>query len=151
MEKSFPHSLRFYPKQWTLHSPLYNRDNPLLLFVFAISVFASIEISYSNTVSKVCNKSAAEALKSGGTTDFIVTCIFLRIITFFIKIQIWYQIIFSIFFTRSKFNETWKKIITSNNKFLIILMTYVYYFIDLSTKNRNVKAGFIFYKNKKYR
>ena len=50
--------------------------------------FAPIEISYSNTV---CNKSAAEVwicLVSfyGGAKDFIFTCIFLRIITFFIKI-----------------------------------------------------------------
>ena len=50
--------------------------------------FAPIEIFYSHTV---CNKSAAEAwicLVSfyGGAKDFIFTCIFLKIITFFIKI-----------------------------------------------------------------
>ena len=50
--------------------------------------FAPIEIFYSHTV---CNKSAAEAwicLVSfyGGAKDFIFTCIFLKITTFFIKI-----------------------------------------------------------------
>ena len=50
--------------------------------------FASIEISYSNTV---CNKSAAEewtCLVSfyGGAKDFVFTCMFCRIIFFFIKI-----------------------------------------------------------------
>ena len=52
------------------------------------SGIAPIQISYSNIV---CNKSAAEAwicLVSfyGGAKDFIFTCIFLRIITIFIKI-----------------------------------------------------------------
>ena len=51
-------------------------------------VLAPIKIFYSNTV---YNKSAAEAwicLVSfyGGAKDFIFTCIFLKIITFFIKI-----------------------------------------------------------------
>ena len=50
--------------------------------------FAPIEVSYTNTV---CNKSASVAwicLVSfyGGAKDFISTCIFLRIITFFNKI-----------------------------------------------------------------
>ena len=50
--------------------------------------FASIGIFYSNTV---CNKSAAGAWTClvssyGGANDFISTCIFLKIITFFIKI-----------------------------------------------------------------
>ena len=50
--------------------------------------FAPIEIFYSHTL---CNKSAAEAwicLVSfhGGAKDFIFTSIFLKIITFFIKI-----------------------------------------------------------------
>ena len=81
--------------------------------------FAPVEISYSNTV---CNKSAAEAwicLVSfyGGAKDFIFTCIFLRIITIFIKIWMWHCI-FSISVTGLKFN-TWKTIIhlitASNN------------------------------------
>ena len=50
--------------------------------------FAPTDIFYSNTV---CNKSTAEAwicLVSfyGGAKDFIFTCIFVKIITFFIKI-----------------------------------------------------------------
>ena len=50
--------------------------------------FAPIEIFCSHTV---CNKSAAEAgvclvSSYGGAKDFIFTCIFLKIITFFIKI-----------------------------------------------------------------
>ena len=78
----------------------------------------------------ICSKSAAEAeiclvsfswfslthvffllslklkqLKDGGVKVFIVACIFFRIITFFIKIEICYRI-FSISFTGSKINET---------------------------------------------
>ena len=54
----------------------------------AASGIAPIEIFYSNTV---CNKSAAEAwicLVSfySGVKDFISTCIFIRLITIFIKI-----------------------------------------------------------------
>ena len=50
--------------------------------------FATLKIPYSNTL---CNTSAAEAWIclvsfSGGVKDFIFKCIFLRIITFFIKI-----------------------------------------------------------------
>ena len=40
------------------------------------------------------------------------------------------------------FNETRKTITTFNNKFLIILKTYVhYYVIDLSTEHKNVRKG----------
>ena len=99
-------------------------------------VFAPIEISYSNTV---CHKSAAEAwicLVSlyGGANDFIFTSIFLKIITFLIKIQMWHRI-FSISFTGSKFNS-WKTIIqliTASNNSQNMFIIYV---IDLSTKDQ---------------
>ena len=48
-------------------------------------------------------------VENGGLKDFFVTCIFLRIITFFIKIYMWHGIL-GISFTGSKYNETWKTI-----------------------------------------
>ena len=64
-----------------LKNVFFHRAPPVLLLAFA-----PIEISYFNNL---CNKFAAEArigLVSLGAKDFIFTCIFLGIITFFIKI-----------------------------------------------------------------
>ena len=84
-------------------------------------------------------------VENSGAKDFIITYIYLRIITFFIKIWIWYCIIFRVSFTGSKFSGTRKTIITFNNKSPIILKTYVHYlrlrFLDLWTENKNVKKG----------
>ena len=71
--------------------------------------FAPIEIFYSNTV---CNKSAAVAwicLVSfyGGAKDFIFTCIFLNIITFFINIYKC-DLVFSEYFHWIKIYNSWK-------------------------------------------
>ena len=108
--------------------------------------FTPIEISYSNAV---CNKWAAEVwicLVSlhGGAKDFIFTCIFLRIITIFIKIWIWHRI-FSISVTGLKFN-TQKTII--HLMLLTILKTYVHYlrhrFIN---QKSNIKAGVHIFTN----
>ena len=64
-------------------------------------------------------------VENGRAKDFIYTCIFLRMITFFIEIQMSHRI-FSISFNGSKFNEN-----------LIILKTmFIIYVIDLSTKNK---------------
>ena len=74
-------------------------------------------------------------VENGGAKDFIFTCIFR-----------------SISFTGSKFNENLKNDHIFNNKLLIILKTYVhYYVIDLSTKIKCKDGGSYFYKNQKYR
>ena len=87
---------------------------------------------YSNTV---CNKSAAEAwiclVSFYGKAK---ECMFLRIVTFFIKTYMWHRIL-SISFTGSKLN-CWKTIIqfiTASNNSRNMLIIYV---IDLSTKNK---------------
>ena len=84
-------------------------------FMFSMSAFAPIKISYSNSA---CNKSAVEAwiwlvsFYSGEWWRERLHCrmlYFLRIITFFFKTWMWHHI-FSISFNGSKFNETWKRI-----------------------------------------
>ena len=48
-------------------------------------------------------------------------------------------------FIGSKFDENLKNDHTFNNKFLIILKTYVHYYVtDLSTKNKMKRWGLIF-------
>ena len=98
-------------------------------FVFAISAFKPIEISYSNTV---CNKSAAEA--------------WICLVSFYGR-EWWSERlhchmlhgILGISFTGSNLMKPEKP---SNNKILIILKTYVYYLRHrLINQKQNVKTG----------
>ena len=70
----------------------------------------------------------------------------MNMFTFFLWWRMAERKIFSrISFTGPKFNENLKNDHTFNNKLLIILKTYVhYYVIDLSTKNKMERRGFIF-------
>ena len=91
-------------------------------------------------------------VENGRAKDFIFTSIFLRVITFFVTIQMWHRI-FSIFSTGPKFNETLKNNHALNNKLLIILKLFVHYlrhrFINKKIKCQD--GGSYFYKNQKYR
>ena len=84
-----------------------------------------------------------EMVENGGAKDFIVTWIFLRIITVSIKII---NRIFSISFTESKFNETWKTIITLILKLCSLFTSSIY------QPKIKFKDGYsYFYKNQSYR
>ena len=80
--------------------------------------------------------------------DFIATCVFFRIFTFFIKIKIWHRI-FSTSFTIYNSCSHWITILWNlkndrafTNKFLIILKRYVHYLRHIFTNQKlNVKAG----------
>ena len=61
-----------------------------------------------------------------------------------------WHLIFSISLTGSKFNENMKNDQTFNNKLLMILKTvFIISVIDLSTKNKMLRRGFVFLQKSK--
>ena len=138
----FPHAAGFLAKAISFPvTPLQQRQS-----ISLVSFLQFLHLHQSRFFILICNKSATEPeclflfsfswfsfhtlLSVHSQTEMVeewwsrrlyccVTHIFLRI-TFFIKTEV-YHCIFSISFTGSKFNVTWKTIVT------LILKTYVYY------------------------
>ena len=113
-----------------------------------------IDIFYSNTV---CNKSAAEVwicLVSFCGREWwrerLHFCMYFSQNDDLLHWDINVTSIFSIFFTRSKFNENLKNDHTFNNKLLITLRTmFLIYVIDLWTKNKMERRGLMFLQQSK--
>ena len=95
--------------------------------------FAPMEISYSSIVLNEAAEAWICLVPSYGgewwSERHIFTCLSPRVITFFIKIQMWHRTS-SNSFTGWKFNENLKNDYKFNNKLLIILKMYVHYLFE---------------------